>query len=479
MSRDADLAQNQGGMRAAPRPDGSSDAAHSRKLVRYWLVRLGTAVPLSVFCVVASGLAIGNYIEAERQWLAFHNINGDMGRGLSEVQSVVAAIRAAPAAAEQPRLLHWAEECSEELVELRRQFGLEVRDHPVYEETTAAWDEVVTTITAAGPGPESVKDRGKTLERAVVELTVFRDQYGELSDVILAGIIERQQQARRWLYAGIAPALGVALLCAWTAASILAEHLTGRADLASLEQTISNISRSRAFQARMTYLCRKKGLPETPDTWNVSLTRVVSTKQTHTCFEAVGRSGDTIVQLWGRQYRWTGWFRAVSRIFFPMYAEATYRALCLLSSRGVSAPEVLYYKRHRKGPFRAGSILLTEHLGKLTPFKDFADAGFRLLPEQARRTMVKRLAQFVSDIQEAGIYHVSPRYIHGRNYDDPEGKAEFYLCDLDKVLIWEHCPQFIARWLRRRDLTRLERRLRLGLGPADIAILKKLPWQGR
>lgn len=447
--------------------------ARSRKLARKWLARLSLATLLSIFCVIAAGVGVRHYLAATRQRSAFHGLAGDMGQRLSEIESDLRTIRARPAGAERSGLIHWAEECDEELAELDRLFGQGLGRQPIYEETLAAWGEVVTALNVVAAATSDTRDGGEKLEHAAVELTVFREQYGELTAAVRAHISDRERRARYWLYATIGVAAVIGLMCAWTAASIVTEGLAADTDLSSLARALSDISGSRSFQARMAHLCRKNGLPEPSEDWAVSLARVISVKQTHVCFEATARSGGMTVRLWGRRYHWAGWMRSLSRVVFPMYGTATRRALGLLKSHGLPAPELLYHERYHKGPFRAGSLILSEHVGDLEPFKQFADAGFCLLSESARRTMLRRLARFVVGFQDAGIYHVSPRYIHGRNYDHPEGKAEFYLCDLDKVLIWEGCPSLLARRMRRRDRKRLLRRLRLSLGQDDLATLRR------
>ncbi len=72
--------------------------------------------------------------------------------------------------------------------------------------------------------------------------------------------------------------------------------------------------------------------------------------------------------------------------------------------------------------------------------------------------LVKKLADYVSQVHAVGVYDFTPRYFHVKNVEDPEN-VRFYLFDLDKAHLLRRAPGWLRRYSRSRGLRRLRRML--------------------
>ncbi len=465
---------------AAETQDKKPKTALRRRFIRYWILRMGLAAVLCALCIVAIAVGIRNHLAAGRMQARSRSIHVSIQNRLLRIETELNALRLSPEDAGRTRLVFWAAECQEELDRLDRSFGSVLAGSFEYRDMQKGWTELSQAIEAVGDliaaneAPADERALREAVKEAEVELEVFQGEYAEL-DNELAGLIEgRERHARRWLYMAILTALGTGGLCLWTGLSVLSEAVVHSRRPATLDQIIAQANDAPNFQSRMEYLCRQRGLEVPEGKWTLSVDRIVSSKPTHMCLEAKARKGDRTVLLWGRHYRWPSQVRALTRFTFPMYGQATRRGLALLKEHGIPAPELIYHKRLQGGPFRAGSLVLIEHLGDLRTVKGFVDAEFCLLDEPARRELLRKVVAFLNAVHDAGLYHLRPRHIMGRSLDDPHGEIELCVCDLDKLLIWERAPRLAERYLRWKDRQRMLKRFQRSLEADDFAALEKM-----
>ena len=462
---------------ASAKPPLNPIAAPGRRRIRHWITRMAVAAGLCSVCFVVTLLGLRDCRTAETWQTILRDISGDMEHRLSGIESELQMLKESPSSFDRSRLFFWVSACEDELDELSKRFGPLLSGEIVYEEMMRAWARFESRVREMGDGPSEHPVREADIQEAAkaasVDLEVFEHEYEDLRRGIQTKIANRRRRAAQWLYAAMGAAFAAFATCAWTGAVLVSAMQAMGNDSDSLRSAVSEVSKTNPFHARMAYLCQKKGLDESPRKgWTVDIDRVFSHKSSHTHFEAIARNGDLELRLWGRKYSWGSQLRALPRYPFPMFAEAVRKALTLLKANDMPAPELIYYRSLRRGPFRAGSLVLAEHVGNLRPLKDFVDAEFLLLPESARRNVLSRLAQFVARVHRVGIYHVRPRCIHGLGDDRPDGEVELRLGDMDKLLIWERCPKLIRRWLIWRDRQRIIERFGRNLNAGDLAALK-------
>ena len=465
---------------AAETQDKKPKTALRRRFIRYWILRMGLAAVLCALCIIAIAVGIRGHLATGRMQARSRSIHVSIQNRLLRIETELNALRLSPEDAGRTRLVFWAAECQEELDRLDGSFGSVLAGSFEYRDMQKGWTELSQAIEAVGDliaanvAPADERALRDAVKEAEVELEVFRGEYAELDNELAGIFADRERHARRWLYMAILTALGTGGLCLWTGLSVLSETSTHSGRPALLDQRIAKAGADPVFLSRMKYLCRERGL-ETPNgAWTLSVKRIVSNKPTHQCFEVEARNGDQTVPLWGRFYRWPSRVRALTRFMFPMYGQATRRGLTLLKQHGIPAPELIYHQRLRKGPFRAECLVLTEHLGDLQLVKMFVDSEFCLLEEPARRELLRKVVAFLDDVHDAGLYHLRPRHIMGRSLDDPYGKIELCVCDLDKLLIWERAPRPAERYLRWRDRQRMLKRFQRSLEADDFAALEEM-----
>ena len=213
--------------------------------------------------------------------------------------------------------------------------------------------------------------------------------------------------------------------------------------------------------------------------WQLQLTRRFPEQRTHVCFEALASCNEKRIRLWGRRYKWAGYVKSFQRILWPAFAEATRRALCLMHNNGLCCPLPILYKRLRAGPFKAGGIILMEHVGNVVSARDFLRSEFCLLSTKQQDEFLARVTSFIHSLHDLGIYGVKPRYLHGKHMHPSGEKTLIYLFDLDKVLLWTSCPSLIARMLCRKDYCRLLRELEPLLSRARLETVQTCLETGR
>ncbi len=464
---------------ASASPPNNTKTAPGRRRIRHWITRMAVAAGLCSVCFAAILLGLRDCRTAETRQTILRDISGDMEHRLSGIESELQMLKESPSSFDRSRLFFWVSACKDELDELSRRFGPLLSGEIVYEEMMRAWARFESRVGEMGDGPSEhpvgETDIQEAAIAASVDLEVFEHEFGDLHSAVLAQIASRRRRATQWLNAAMVAAFAAFATCAWTGAVLMSAMTAMNADTDSLAKEVSQVSKSNPFQAKMAYLCRKKGIKENPTSgWTVDIDRVFSHKSSHTHFEAIAQNGDLELRLWGRRYRWGSELRSLPRYPFPMFAEAVGKALTLLKANDIPTPELIYHRHLRKGPFRAGSLVLVEHVGELKPLKEFVDAEFCLLSEPARRNVLRRLAQFIARVHRVGIYHLRPRSIHGLGYDNPNGEVELRLGDMDKLLIWERCPEPIRRWLIWRDRQRLLDRFGRNLNVDDLAALREM-----
>ncbi len=279
------------------------------------------------------------------------------------------------------------------------------------------------------------------LASGVLQLVALGDQPGPTT----------WPQRSGWFAAFFAAAIAFFLVWA-TAAALAAE--TPKPD--RLEDELADVERSSEFQSRMQLLSRA-GAPE-QELWSLRLEKILGSRASHVSFVAVASRGAEEVRLWGKRYKIGGFLASFKRAFLPSYESATWGILCTLHSHGISSPVPIIRCRPKKGHIATGTLILAEHVGRTQSLKTLIRSNFASMPAEQRMTLVRKLADYVSQVHAVGVYDFTPRYFHIKNLDDPEN-LRFYLFDLDKAHLPRRAPAWLRRYSRSRGLRRLRRML--------------------
>ena len=378
------------------------------------------------------------------------------------------------------RLSEWIEECGEGLAVFRGAFKRALGAEPSYAAMTEEWDEIATkgkrislAGRPAGAEPLQPEEWHTVVHEIGVDLDAFDGHYSSAHAGAVAAMARRRFTGSWYLYAGLAGAVGSCLCCFVLVLSTLSDVLSDSFELRDLGKELEGLAGDPQFLARINLLREGAAPPKKGAVWELSLGRCVGERRTHVCFEATARCGDEEILLWGRRYKWAGYVKSLTRLFFPAYENAYWGALCALQANGLPGPVPVVHARFLKGAFHRGGMILMEHLGELEGLKPFTRTGFCLLSPDAQRELLRRLIRFVESLHSAGLYSIMLRYIHAKNLDDPQGRAQFCVLDLDKVFLWESCPGFIAALLRGVDFRRLARDLKRNLSRPMFAELKE------
>lgn len=245
----------------------------------------------------------------------------------------------------------------------------------------------------------------------------------------------------------------------------------------NLRQEVKECISGNQFKCRIKMLVPLDKRDACTGEWSLEMKRVMPERRTHVCFECVVRNNDVKIRLWGRRYKWAGYVKSFQRIVLPAFAEATWRALSRMYNNGLSTPAPIARKRIKAGPFKVGQLLLMEHVGEVRSVKEFLKCDFCLLCENEQDNVVKSLIDFIQSLHDLGIYGVKPRYLHGKHLASGEAGRQFYLFDLDKVVIWDSAPSIIDRWLRHKDYKRLMKRVEPLVSQARLERIQK--WRKR
>lgn len=351
-------------------------------------------------------------------------------------------------------------DAAHELAERTRAAGLD-EEAGLLEEDLRSVAAALETVAGAAEAVDGA--RARRLHELAAELetaTATSAEAGYALSTLRTAEAERSGSATRAGVLLAALGVGLALLGMLL---VLLEMLNEAFRPSDLEGEVRALSGMQEVGARVERLARKRSLADPDralDEWTLALERVVSRRRTHTVFEAVATAKGATLLLLGRRYHWTGQLKGVQRLGFPAFGRSTWLALWAMHGRGLEAPVPIVWRGLRARRLPAGSLLLLEHLGPLTPVRRFVSAELGLLAEPERARFVERLAAFLSELRAAGIRGISPRGIHGRGLASSEPR--FYLCDLDKV----HPEGGRLPRPLRRLLERIERRrVRATLGP--------------
>ncbi len=429
-------------------------------------------VPVFLCVVAMAALTAGlvNLRVSQQAQDLLRETGRDVERILSSIRGETADLAANRPEASTSRLQKRIAECDEEMGHARAGFIRLLADSP-------EWDEIVTrsksvaAIEAGAPGsPPEQDSQHSILQKMLVDLETFEREFSESSD----SVAEVGGHKCRLGLLCIQGALGaVALAGLWCAVSLAwgaLEATSPAGEDVDLASELEMFSRKSTFRARIEHL-RPAGAPPLPSDarWELTLVRVAGERRTHIYFEAVACCGEEQIPVWGRRYKWAGYVKGLQGILFPAFQNANWRIMRTLRANGLPGPFPLAHVTSREGALSRGGIVLCEHLGTLEYVKRFFREKCCLLPSKGRRELSRRLISFLDDLHRAGLYRISTRYLHGRNLDDPAGKSELFLLDLDKVLLWERCPRRVARWLRRADGRRLSRMLSEALTAEECA----------
>lgn len=244
----------------------------------------------------------------------------------------------------------------------------------------------------------------------------------------------------------------------------------------NLEEELEELESSPELQVRLRKLLPDSEGSEQPGLeWKVELTENVKWHRTHITFEAVAKRGQTHIKLWGKRYRWAGVMKSFQRVFEPGFGRGTWNILCRMYNQGFDCPFPVAFQKLKRGPFTVGAMLLAEHLGTISQVKTFLRTDFMFLNEDARMLFVEQMVSYWNRLHDLGLHSLSPRYLHGKNMDNPEQQEPgFYLFDLDKVgLSWGHGGKWHNLCVA-LDNRRLRRFLRDHLSAEEMARCEEL-----
>ncbi len=436
-------------------------AMSARRTLRRRIAMIGLCCALCAVAVVMLVLGLGRLKEVQRSDLTLQDLRrrltGYLHQMDREVTLLTLDIDVDGTSVE--RLQGWAEEGNEALSDLRDGFGRLLDEQPVYQQMQEEWTELAGADISQG------------WQRYRVDLSAFSDHLDSTFDGMEQSLAVSRQTAYAFCMAG-AFAVGLCLLlCAWIFMTVLSDVASDSYDPDLLEQEVAALAENAQFKARIRLLLPEGEREDTGHDWQLSLTRRLKDQRTHICFEAMARHSNCEVRLWGRRYKWAGYLKSFQRVFFPAFSQATWRAACLMHNAGMGAPVPVVHKRLRVGPFKAGAIVLIEHVGKVESVREFLRSGFCLLSEAQQDVWLQRVADFLDDLHGLDIYGVKPRYLHGQHLRDPD-RMRLLLCDLDKVLLWANCPGLVARMCRAKDRARLVKDAESVLSPTRVSQLR-------
>ncbi|MFW5914880.1 MAG: lipopolysaccharide kinase InaA family protein [Planctomycetota bacterium] len=376
-------------------------------------------------------------------------------------------------ASSQNRLEGTIEETGEVLNIFFGTFEGSLEEHPQLARLQEEWQEIKSAVSLAKStrGDVSESIQGKW---AAIDPDLFALEEGiykvceDLSETLML-----QRRDALWICSlGTGLAFLGFLTSLWTVASIVSDIASDSYDPHNLEEEVRQIIQEEEFQSRMRFLSDDDRSTEGTKEWTLEQINHISERRTHLCFEvAVSADGET-VWLWGRRYKWAGYLKSFQRVFFPAFAEATWQALCIMHNNGLQTPVPVAKKRLRAGPFKAGWLVIMEHVGEVSSVQTFLRSDFCLLDKERQNEFIRHLLNFIESLHELGIYGVKPRYLHGKYLLADDTAVELYLFDLDKVLLWESCPKIFDNLLRRKDQKRILSQLKPVLDAQQLERVK-------
>lgn len=429
----------------------------TRRTFRRRLMIIGTVTGLCALATVLLFSGIYRLQKTDQYELNLQNIQIDALSYISKMYHELALMQHTEGSSAEA-VLGFREECEEVLIELEEEFGKMLKEQPAFGKMQEEWDE----LQAANSEREWT--------RFSTDLDAFEGHFNRLRNSLSEQLALDRQAALMLYKAGIIILCLALLLCLWLLLTVVSDVASEAYNTRNLKKEVSSLADETQFQARIKLLFPDVTQAKIENEWELSLDRVVREKRTHICFEATATNGERKIKIWGRRYKWAGYIKSFQRIFFPAFAEATWRTLCLMYNNEVNTPTPIIYKRLRSGPFKAGGIILMEHVGDVESVKSFFRSEFSLLDPKQQNDFIERVISFIKTLHELGIYGLKPRYLHGKSLYPYNENPEICLFDLDKVLVWPSCPSFAAKLLRRKDNRRLVRELKSAL---DVEQVKK------
>ncbi|MFO8006843.1 MAG: lipopolysaccharide kinase InaA family protein [Candidatus Brocadiia bacterium] len=428
------------------------------------LVALGAAFGIAAVLLLVVGLA--RLRTVQRRDSELQGLHRDLLRYVAEMRQEVTFLELGAGAASAERLEGLVEECSESVEYLETDFGDLLEGQPAYEEMQEEWTELVS----AGRNGWA---------RYATDLAAFEGHLENVREGVEENLALARQTAAAFCGAGVIAASMASFLSVWVLLTVLSDIASESYDPGKLEEEVASLAESDQFKSRIKLLADLECPDDTAGDWELRLARRFPEKRTHVCFEATASRNGKQVSLWGKRYKWAGFVKSHQRICFPAFGEATWRALCIMYNNGLDCPAPIVFKRLRAGPFKAGAIILMEHVGEVQSVRNFLSSEFCLLSEDQQVQFLRQATSFLHSLHNLGIYGVKPRYLHGRNMRAPNAETRLYLFDLDKVLLWKSCPSWIAGMLVGKDHRRLIRKLEPMLSNARLETVKAWLQKGR
>ncbi len=430
-----------------------------RKTLRRRIVLLALASAFSAAAVLLLLFGLSRLRAVQRRDSGFQAIHRELLGYIGEMRREVALLELGAQAASSERLQGLVSECSESIDDLRKDFADLLQDQPAHKQMEDEWTE----LAAVGHG---------SWARYAVDLGAFEGYLDRVREELEERLALARQTALAFCGAGVLAAGAAALFCVWVVLTVLSDIASDAYDPTCLADEVAALASQDQFKARINLLVPAEDRQRMHDDWELRMTRRRSERRTHVCFEALALRHDAQVELWGRRYKWAGYAKSFQRVFLPVYAEATWRALCLMHNNGLGAPVPIVFKKLRAGPFRAGAIIVMEHLGEVESVREFLVAHFCLLSAEQQDAFLHRMAAFLHSLHDLGIYGVKPRYLHGKRMAEVD-RLQLYLFDLDKIVLWKSCPRLVAAMLRRKDRRRLLREIEPVLSDGQLSKLRQ------
>jgi len=289
-----------------------------------------------------------------------------------------------------------------------------------------------------------------------------------------ARIFQKQElhSQRRLSKAGLAATIAAAAVVLFLASVVLADTVSEQIEV-DLESEVRELTQCDEFKARIELLSKRK--PLDGETWELAHFCQTKQRRTHLAFEAIVRRGDEEIKLWGKRYTWSGIVKSFQRLLLPAYHSATWQALCAMHNHGIGGPVPITSGRcGRDNAFRRGWIFMCEHIGETRQLiNDFFTAEFVLLPQEERRTLLIKLAEFIRGLHRAGIYRFSPRNFHASNLSGRMENARIYLFDLDKCIpLNENIHSPLRRRYIKNDLKGIIDKVQYHITPEELELFR-------
>ena len=171
------------------------------------------------------------------------------------------------------------------------------------------------------------------------------------------------------------------------------------------------------------------------------------------------------IPLWGRLYKPIAHLKSWQRLIVPSYGRGTWQILNRMYDSGLDSPMPIYYATVKSGAWLPNSLLLTEHVGDILEVQTNLKNDSLHIDESGKLKLFHQLAQFANRLHAIGIYAFPLRYFHIAATHLHTDEHKFYLCDLDKALLWNPSAcGLLHNLLRRKDVHRLTKQIHMYAG---------------